>query len=315
MSLVKPRILAIRGGAIGDFVLTLPAIRLLRETFAHCHLEILGYEHIASMAVQGGPAEGLTYADEVRNIEAGPLAGFFARNGNLSPEWSEYFGSFNQVVSWLFDPDEIFETNVKRAGVKHYISAYAKINDEAHASVQLARGLERLALYLEEPGARLVPSVGARKASGEWLGKHAMEVGTMRAVVAMHPGSGSAKKNWPVAKWRALGERLKAEGRKVLLVGGEADEATLEALKPLTDFVARGLPLPVLAAILSECGGFYGHDSGVSHLAAAAGVPCTLIFGPTDPAVWAPQGKKVRVVQAPEGELGKLEVAAVVVGE
>ena len=42
------------------------------------------------------------------------------------------------------------------------------------------------------------------------------------------------------------GERLKAEGRKVLLVGGEADEATLGALKPLTDFVARGLPLPTL---------------------------------------------------------------------
>ena len=77
----KPRILAIRGGAIGDFILTLPALRLLRETFGHCHLEILGYEHIASLALHGGPGESSTYADSLRHIEAAPLAGFFARGG------------------------------------------------------------------------------------------------------------------------------------------------------------------------------------------------------------------------------------------
>jgi len=152
----KPRILAIRGGAIGDFLLTLPALRLLRETFAHCHLEILGYRHIAEMAVYGGPVEGSTYADAVRNIEAAPLAGFFARGGDLDAGWCEYFGSFQQVVSWLFDPDGIFEANVRRAGVKHYVCAYAKISDENHASVQWAQGLQTLALYLEEPAARFV---------------------------------------------------------------------------------------------------------------------------------------------------------------
>jgi len=47
---MKPRILVIRGGAIGDFVLTLPAIRLLRENFPHAHLEILGYKHIVALA-------------------------------------------------------------------------------------------------------------------------------------------------------------------------------------------------------------------------------------------------------------------------
>src|SRR5436190_23826753 len=98
MSASKPRILAIRGGAIGEFILTLPALRLLRETFAHCHLEVRGYEHIAALAAQGGPAPGQSYADAVRHIEAGPLAGFFARRGNLSDEWCDYFASFNQVV-------------------------------------------------------------------------------------------------------------------------------------------------------------------------------------------------------------------------
>src|SRR5690349_13136577 len=94
----KPRILAIRGGAVGDFLLTLPALRLLRETFTHCHMEILGYRHIAELAVYGGPTPGTTYADATRNIEAAPLASFFARAGDLDQAWCEYLSGFQQVV-------------------------------------------------------------------------------------------------------------------------------------------------------------------------------------------------------------------------
>ncbi len=303
----KPRILAIRGGAIGDFILTLPAIRLLRETFAHCHLEILGYQHIAALAVQGGPAEGTTYADAVRNIEAGPLAGFFARNGNLSPEWCEYFASFNQVVSWLFDPDEIFKTNLERAGVRNFLSAYAKINDETHASAQLARGLERMAMFLDEPAARLVPDAATAKAADDWLSAH----GGPRGLVALHPGSGSAKKNWPIGCWRELVQRLLAQGNRVLIAGGEADGQALEALASLSPIVAKGLPLPLLGALLAQSSAYFGHDTGISHLAAATGIPCTLLFGPTDPAIWAPKGGNVRVIMAGEGDLSGLGVDAV----
>jgi heptosyltransferase-2 len=309
MSVSKPRILAIRGGAIGDFILTLPAIRLLRETFAHCHLEILGYQHIATLAAEAGPAAGQTYADAVRSIEAGPLAGFFARNGNLSDEWCAYFASFNQVVSWLFDPDEIFEANIKRAGVKNYLSAYARIDDQSHATAQLARGLERMALFLDEATARLVPSESAQRSAAVWLRERGAEIGH---AVAIHPGSGSAKKNWPVERWREVAERLRAEGRHLLLIGGEADDAALSALSELTPLIARHLPLPVLAALLSQCAGYYGHDTGISHLAAATGIPATLLFGPTDPSIWAPQGKNVRIITAPDGELSELAVKDVV---
>lgn len=308
----KPRILAIRGGAIGDFILTLPALRLLRETFAHCHLEILGYQHIAALAMHGGPVAAETYADEVRNIEAGPLAGFFARNGNLSAEWAEYFASFHQVVSWLFDPDGIFEANVRRAGVKNYLSAYAKIGDEAHASVQLARGLESMALYLEDPSARLVPGVASQAAWDEWL---AAEEGKPQAWVAIHPGSGSARKNWPIARWQALAGQLAKRAEPLLVIGGEADGAALGELGPMGDLVARDVALPTLAAALARCRRYYGHDTGISHLAAAVGVPCTLLFGPTDPAIWAPQGRHVRVIAAEEGDLGKVSVDEVLGSE
>jgi ADP-heptose:LPS heptosyltransferase len=54
--------------------------------------------------------------------------------------------------------------------------------------------------------------------------------------------------------------------------------------------------LPALAGLLAECRGYIGNDSGVTHLAGALGLPTIAVFGPTDPAVWAPPGMQVSVV-------------------
>ena len=89
------RILVIRGGAIGDFVLTLPAIKLLRDRFPKAHLEILGYKHIAALA------EKRFYADAVRSIESASLARFFARNS--SRPHSAKCAVCHQIISvWCF---------------------------------------------------------------------------------------------------------------------------------------------------------------------------------------------------------------------
>lgn len=310
----KPRILAIRGGALGDFLLTLPALRLLRENFGHCHLEIVGYRHIADMALYAGPSADQTYADAVRNIEAAPLAGFFAKGGDLDPVWAQYFAGFQQVISWLFDPDAIFEANLRRAGVKNFLSAYTKISDENHASVQLAEGLQRMALFLEDGAAHLVPGEDMERLAAEWLAAHHLT--TEQRLVALHPGSGSAKKNWPVENWVALATRLAAEGERLLVIGGEADQECLAVMERelagTPAIFARDIPLPMLGAILRRARHYFGHDTGISHLAAAVGVPATLLFGPTDPSVWAPRGEHVRVIVAPKGDLRDLALLDVV---
>lgn len=301
---MKPRILVIRGGAIGDFILTLPAIRLLREAFPAAHLEILGYQHIVAIA------EGRFYADAIRSIEYGPMAGFFVPRSELGADLAEYFASFQQVVSYLFDPDGFFEGNVRRAGVKNFLRAYAKIDDSEHAARQLARPLQSLALFLEDPAATVHPTAHDRDVAAAFLGN------CERPLVALHPGSGSAKKNWPVERWRELGADLLARGCELLLIGGEADEAQLADLgaawhgSPVR--TARNLPLPHLAALLEKCALFIGHDSGISHLAAASGTRCVLLFGATDPAVWAPANRHVNVIEAPAGDLSQLRVAEVI---
>lgn len=290
------RILVIRGGALGDFLLTLPAIRLLREAFPAAHLEVLGYQHIVRLSEMGG------YANATRSIENGALAGFFARDGELAPGLVEYFGSFQQIVSYLFDPDQIFAGNLRRAGVRHLITGSPKISGQEHAARQLARPLERLGLYLVDPAAEIVPD-------------DPFEVDPQ--LIAIHPGSGSERKNWPLDRFLQVVKTIveKDKARRFLLIGGEADAARLGALEAALPNdkreVARHLPLPVLARRLRNCALFLGHDSGISHLAAAMGTPSILLFGPTDPAIWAPKNARVRVLHTMSGKMDEISTPQV----
>jgi heptosyltransferase-3 len=302
---VLNRILVIRGGAIGDFVLTLPAIKLLRDRFPRARIEILGYQHIIALA------EKRYYADTIRSIEYGPLATFFAKDTELPSELNDYFGSFDLIVSYLFDPDRIFENNLKRCGSKTLIAGPPKLSGHEHAALQLSQPLEELGLHLEDPAARIYPAETDREFARSFVGD------VINPIIALHPGSGSETKNWPIEKWQELGEHLFATNRKVVVVSGEADEERVRLLeagwkeKPFR--FARNLTLPHLAALF-ENAVFIGHDSGVSHIAAAVGARCILLFGPTDPAVWAPANENVTVIQAPERNLRLLAVDQVIEG-
>lgn len=298
---MTPRILVIRGGAIGDFVLTLPAIKLLRDNFPAAHLEILGYKHIVALA------EGRFYAHATRSIEYAALAGFFVPNSKLAPDLIDYFASFHQVVSYLFDPDGIFAGNIARCGVKNYLPASPRLDDSERAAAQLARPLQNLALFLEEPAATLYPSDADRAFARRFFGDSAART------IAIHPGSGSETKNWPLQNWRALGDWLLSRDPAVgiLLIGGEADRPALAALsaawKGRNIWFAEEMPLCHVAALIERCALYIGHDSGISHIAAAVGAPCLLMFGPTDPEVWAPANPKVRTIQAPAEAMANLQ--------
>jgi len=306
---MTPRILVIRGGAIGDFVLTLPAIRLLRENFPQARIEILGYKHIVALA------EGRFYADATRSIEYGGLSRFFIPGAELPEDLVEYFASFQQVVSYLYDPDRFFEANLRRAGVRHFLHGSPKLDDSAHAAQQLAQPLESLALYLGQKESVLFPTEADRQFAAAYLDR--AFPGGEGPLIALHPGSGGEGKNWPAVQWSALGGALfrLVPSARVLLVGGEADHAQLahlgEAWRGRAIHTALDVPLPELAAILERVRLFLGHDSGISHIAAAAGAPSLLLFGLTDPDIWAPLARQVRIVRAPGNDLALLTLDTV----
>ena len=305
------KILVIRGGAIGDFILTVPAIRLLAEGLPEVELEVMGYNPIISLAEASG------YAKRTRSIEYGALASFFAKGADLNEELCAYFAAFSVVVSYLYDPDGIFRENLERAGVQTLIECSHRVaNDGPPAAEQLAKPLESLALFLEEetakPLLKMAPLVveEARTFLGDDSGP----------VVAVHPGSGSPYKNWELTRWRDVLLRLhEAEPtRRFLVSTGEAEEEAvsefLESLDELDLPILRAnrLPLPVLGAALAQCKLYLGHDSGISHLAGAVGVPSLVLFGPTEDSVWAPQQGHVRVLKHPSGLLNEITVHDVV---
>ena len=248
------------------------------------------------------------------------MAAFFNPKATLDAELSDYFGGFQQIVSYLYDPDGFFSGNLRRCGVKNLIEASPKIDPEGeHASRQLARPLEKLALYLDAAGGPLLRPGGNEAAfAQEFLARAGANDGA-RPLVAIHPGSGGERKNWPLERWRALGRGLLARPAgsrpRLLLVGGEADAKALAALRGAwgTDdmLVAENLPLPALGALLAQCAYFLGHDSGISHLAAAVGTPGVLLFGPTDPDLWSPPYPNTTILRAPDGIMGSLTLETV----
>jgi heptosyltransferase-3 len=299
------RILVIRGGAIGDFILTLPALKALRKAYPRAHLEILGYKHIAVLA------ENRFYAQAVRSIEYGALSSFFAKDSRPSTELAHYFASFDLIISYLYDPDGIFENNLRRCGVEQLIHGPAKIDNHEHAMRQLARPLEQLGFRVDDLAARIFPSDADRNAVEKLLGRFS------KPLVVFHPASGSERKNWPLENWIDIGNHLLDSNDlrgSLVVVSGEADQDRVRPLRAIWKNerarFASNFPLPELAALFQNAI-FLGHDSGISHLAAAAGANCILLFGPTNPDVWAPMNKNVTVLRAPSGRVNDIGIAEV----
>jgi heptosyltransferase-3 len=316
------RILVIRGGAIGDFILTLPVLRALREAYPNAALELLGYKHIAALA------ENRFYAQAVRSIEYAPLARFFAKNSELPADLADYFAQFDLILSYLYDPDRIFEANLRRCGLEDLICGPAKIDNREHAAAQLARPLEELGIDANDFAPKLFPSGQDRQFASDFLRD------LPQPIVAIHPGSGSEKKNWPLRNWIELGNNLlgqdlsrsggfqaadlnkrrSGERRALMVISGEADEVQVAQLESVWKNAgvrfATNLLLTQLAAVLEQTI-FVGHDSGISHLAAAAGANCILLFGPTNPRTWAPRNENVRVIQSPTGAMQDVDLAVV----
>ena len=307
------QILVIRGGAIGDFILTLPALRALRQRFPQTRLEVLGYPHIAQLAVAGG------WAHAVRSIEARALAGFFARGGTLDPTLQDYFASFAIIISYLYDPDGVFQENVARCSKAQFIVGPHRPVETAHlhATRVFLKPLERLAIFDAEtvPALPVTPAPLPLQAEDHPLGHRSGREGPQW--LAVHPGSGSERKNWPEPLWaRFLGDLSEQTDWRLLVVGGEAEGDRLErltrCLPPGRIRVVRSQPLPDLARQLSACRAFVGHDSGISHLAAALGVTSLVLWGDTVEAIWRPAGKHVTVLRGPQG-LPSITVAEVMV--
>jgi heptosyltransferase-3 len=129
-------------------------------------------------------------------------------------------------------------------------------------------------------------------------------------ILGLGPTANWAAKIWPGEFFAELARRLTQHlpGARIAIFGGpgaaerEAASLVLAALPGAIDLVGR-LSLPEAAACLARCALFVGNDSGLMHLAAAAGTPTLGLFGPTPASEYAPVGRRTAVVLA-EGPPG-----------
>lgn len=281
----NPRLLVLRGGAIGDFVMTLPALNALRDRWPGAHIEVLGYTHIADLAVAGG------IVNRVMSLDKASVARLFVPEEALPSDLLGYLRGFDVAISYLYDPDESVRASLIKAGVRDVVCGCPQVRDE-NAALHLFRPLASLAIYPEGipyPVLRLGPE---RVAAGR---ERLRPFGPR--VVALHPGSGSPLKNWPLAGYLDVAARVRELGYAALFICGEADEEIRRALA--RDGVAAILPacsLVELAGVLAACHGYAGNDSGVTHIAAAVGVPTVAIFGPSSQELWGSRAPNVRIL-------------------
>ena len=295
----QARFLILRGGAIGDFVLTLPALQALRDRWPDAYIELIGYPHIANLALEAG------IVDHVESLDRADAARLFSWRPTLSEEQAKHLRSFDLILSYLHDPDGVVSANLKAAGVKQVLYG-SPLVEKGHAIDHFMKPLETLAIYGERPTPRLVLRSGWGK---DWLTAH----GLPGDVVAIHPGSGSPKKNWPGPKFLELAERLRESGQPFLMIFGEADTAITGWFREKMPDAAvlSGHTLIEVASVLSTCRAFVGNDSGITHVAAALAVRTVALFGPSDPSRWGPRGDHVTILQAPEGKLELMPMADV----
>ncbi len=179
-----------------------------------------------------------------------------------------------------------------------WIQSFPQAGDDViHVSDFLRKQLNCLGL---PPGGKpfaLTPPDSEKLAAKDLL----RELGIHSKPIFIHPGSGGGRKTWPLRNWHGLLQWVRrALASQVLLSIGPADRYLnefAEAMGKAGVSIVTGLSLSRLSALLSVCSLYIGSDSGVSHLAAAVGIPTVVVFGPTDPRVWTPQGKNVTALR------------------
>jgi heptosyltransferase-3 len=212
----------------------------------------------------------IRFADKVDSIANAGLDLFGLPSYDPPARLLERLRGFDSIVSWYGANRPEFQEAVRALQLPfHFLPALPDTGAAMHAAD----------FYLGQVGAisvcdgSAIPHIDCPKADDGFA--------------VIHPFSGSPKKNWPLERYRQLADWL-SERMPVHWCVQPDDEPGMEAV--------RIADLYQLACWLARARLYIGNDSGITHLAAAVGAPVVALFGPTDPAIWAPRGSCVRIV-------------------
>jgi heptosyltransferase-3 len=268
------RRLVIRPGAIGDLIVSLPALECLRTDYLEvwtgaANVPLVRFAgRVRAIAATGLDLLGVTepppqLLEDLRGFDS--IVSWYGAN---RPE-------FRQLTSSLGLPIAFFQALPADRPGMHATDFYLdQVRPLASAANRASDGIPRI------PCTPMRQNVAPENVAPENIARENFAV--------IHPFSGSPRKNWPLENFRFLARELERV-MPVLWCAGPEDP-------PLPGAVQ--IPnLYDLACWLARAHVYIGNDSGITHLAAAVGTPVLAFFGPTDPEVWAPRGPQVQVVR------------------
>ncbi|HWP92508.1 MAG TPA: glycosyltransferase family 9 protein [Thermodesulfobacteriota bacterium] len=306
------RILIIRRGAVGDTVVTLPTLGILRTCYPDAYIEVIGnpdYWEIAHKRY---------YVDAVSKGDAKLTPELYSRGGEIGKGLSHYFSSFDLIIGYVSDPDGTLSENLRKTGAGRVVtrSPFPK-GDERHAADYTALVLTEIGLEVNPPlfpkihlndedlafAYQFLSSIEHNQAETPSMASLRIEQFSHSAhkpFVAIHPRTYGIK-GLPIETFVKIGKWVENTiDAKTMWITGQAEEENIDIIK--LNFPSSILfhlqPLPKVAAVLRLSRFYIGCDTGISHLAAAAGAPVIALFGPTNPHVWGPRGSKVWIVKA-----------------
>lgn len=281
-------------GALGDLLLAVPAIRRLRVCYPHHRLVLCAQEQAAALL----GASNLV--DEWVAFQGAGCAALFNGDRPEDPVLLDGMSRCDLAVAWIRDEAGALAAALMKCGAADAVvqSPFAQTLSAVHQSDRYAEILDEKAADVPIVSDLVIPENLRRDAE-----THLQTCGVSfnRPFALVHPGSGSRHKCANPDIWASVMQGLRDQDVQPLLLEGPADREVMhDLLNHLRHDPSRlhDLSLRLLAGVLSLAGLYIGHDSGVTHLAALLGVPTVALFGPTDPARWAPRGPAVTVLQA-----------------
>lgn len=306
------RLLVVTLADMGDALLTVPALRALRARYSRATIDVLTTPLGAAALRNRAPVDELIVARRGQGGNPGSLFGLGKRLRNGRYDACLLLRHLTTRAGALKHAAVVLATGApRRAGLDNGRGWFLnrRVRDEGFGARHEAT------YWLEVAGLLDAPPVGsnnptvpasARAEAQDLLDGFAGD----GPIVALSPGSGAfaPARRWPPQRFAEVAGMLATAGARIVLVGG-AEEAPLRqpllaALgqsKSLIDLGGK-TSIDALYGVLAACDMFVGNDSGIVHLAAAAGTPVTAIYGPTDPRAWGPYGgEEWRVVDRTAG--------------
>ena len=282
--MLEKKLLIFHQGALGDFVLTFPALIRLKKHFtpidAVCKPQL------------GELATGLGLIHSWFPQDAAIFASLFS--DSIHPDVSHLLNIYDEIILFSFSKDLAQSINQIRHHPAHRIPPRPNPTDNIHVAVHLLKNLAGWGLIAEDNDLNTSGQASFYMQPGGIY--HTLP----SRKVLLHPGAGSKKKMWPIENFLQIETLLESDGYTPEYIIGPADMILLDTLRRpaiLPKVVHTPENIPTLATLMKTAGGYIGNDSGVSHLAAYLGLPTVAVFGPSDPEMWRPIGPRVQILR------------------